>query len=403
MKKGLKRAGMVRPAGRDQAAAGIDPARYNVQVAIYSPSHTYCNRKFPLSARAAQELAELLPPNTPCITEGYGTSGRLFFLELARHSIPCKELNPQLGRHLRFIQQESHTDRGDALAAAKAEFFWPERLAPICLSEGQEALATLVKSRRRLVKGNTADKNRLHRVLGESYGALYQTLNAEIDINTQKGRRFFTQFPSINALLHAPQGQQELERFFPDKAALLLAREQPWSSPLFLDALEAEARLLLAHIETTEKMVNDLKKKITTFLSSYQEACLLLSIPGVGAISAATLLTEVKTIGRFQREAQFAGYCGLGQLLFQSGDGKSYFTKRTMYNRALRSVFYDIAFAALSKNQQSRQYYDKKRQEGKSHRQALLRLARYYARIVYTVLTKQRTYAELFGEPSSLP
>lgn len=403
MRKDLKRASVVRPAGRDRAAAGIDPARYNVQVAIYSPSRTYCNRKFPLSARAAQELARLLPPGTPCITEGYGTSGRLFFLELAHLSVPCKELNPQLGRHLRFIQQAAHTDQGDAAAAAKAEFFWSERLAPICLTEDREALATLTKSRRRLVKGNTANKNRLHQALSESYGALYHTLKSKININTQKGRRFFDRFPSINALLAAPEGKAELERFFPGRVTPLLAGERPWSSPLFLDALEAEVRLLLAHIETAEKVISTLQKKITTLLSSHQEAPWLLSIPGVGVVSAATLLTEIKTIDRFATEAKFAGYCGLGQLLFQSGDGTCYFTKRTLYNRTLRSVFFDIAFAALSRNAHARSYYARKRREGKTHRQALLRLARYYARMVYAVLTKHRTYPELFEGKTSSP
>jgi len=165
-----------------------------------------------------------------------------------------------------------------------------------------------------------------------------------------------------------------------------------------VEALEAEGRLLLTHIETTEKVTHDLQKKITTLLSSHHEAPWLLSIPGVGVVSAATLLAEVKTIDRFPTEAKFAGYCGLGQLLFHSGDGVPYFTKRTLYNRTLRSVFFDIAFAALSRNDQARSYYTKKRKEGKTHRQALLRLARYYARLVYAVLTKHQTYAALMEE-----
>jgi len=401
MRKNLKRAAVVRPAGRDKAAAGIDPARYNIQVAIYSPSRTYCNRKFPVSARAAQEIAQLLPSDTPCITEGYGTSGRLFFLELARQSIPCKELNPLLGRHLRFLQQPSHTDSGDALAVAKAEFYWPERLAPILLSEKKEALATLSKTRQRLVKVNTANKNRLHQVLSESYGALYKTLKTEISINTQKGRRFFNQYPSINALLAQPEGRKDLESFFPDQEKDLLGGEQPWSSLVFLEALEAEVQLLLTHIETSEKLLNDLEKKITTMLNQHPEAKLLMSIPGVGVVSAATLITEIKSIDRFPTEAKFAGYCGLGQLIFNSGEGKPYFTRRTMYNRSLRSAFFAIAFAALSRNRQARSYYDRKRKEGKTHRQALLRLARFYARMVYAVLTKQRCYTELLvGEKS---
>jgi len=398
MRKRSKRAQSIRPAGREKAAAGIDPARYGFQMALLTPSQTYYNHSFPLSARTAQDLATILPPSTPFIAEGFGTSGRLFFMELARLNYPCKELNPKLGRHLRLLEQEGHTDAGDAAAIAKAEFLFPNRLAPITLSESREALATLTKSRRRLVKGKTADKNRLHVLLSESYGALYKTLKAKISINTKHGRRFFHRFPSINALLASPEGEGELAFFFQKDAHALIRAEKPWTSTIYLEALEEEARLLLDHIEATEKMTEELKKKITTVLPSQKDAHLLLSIPGVGPISAATILSEMKTIDRFPSEAKFAGYCGLGQLVFQSGEQSSGFKKRTMYNRALKGAFFDVAFSAISKSGLARTYYCKKRQEGKTHRQALLRLARYYARIVYSVLKKQKTYQDIFPE-----
>ncbi|MCX6089863.1 MAG: transposase [Candidatus Atribacteria bacterium] len=285
------------------------------------------------------------------------------------------------------------------LRSPKPSFCFPTA-SLIILSESGEALAALSKSRRRLVKGKTADKNRLHVLLSESYGTCYKTLKTKISINTQKGRRFFHRFPSINALLSSPEKERELAFFFPEKGEALLAEERPWSSIVYLEALEAEAHLLIDHIENTEKMTEELKKKITAVLPSQKEAPLLLSIPGVGPISAATIIAEMKTIDRFPSEAKFAGYCGLGQLVFQSGEQSPCFKKRTMYNRVLRGAFFDVAFSAISisKSGLARTYYRKKRQEGKTHRQALLRLARYYARIVYSILKKQKTYQEIVSE-----
>uniref|UniRef100_A0A7V3NUR0 IS110 family transposase n=1 Tax=candidate division WOR-3 bacterium TaxID=2052148 RepID=A0A7V3NUR0_UNCW3 len=64
--------------------------------------------------------------------------------------------------------------------------------------------------------------------------------------------------------------------------------------------------------------------------------------------------------------------------------------KRRNYNRKLKGIFFNIAFTAISI---ARRYYEKKRKEGKTHRKALLCLARQYLRISYTVLKKQKFYS----------
>jgi hypothetical protein len=41
--------------------------------------------------------------------EGFGTTGRLFFLELAQEGYSFFELNPQLGKSPRFLVREGRT------------------------------------------------------------------------------------------------------------------------------------------------------------------------------------------------------------------------------------------------------------------------------------------------------
>jgi hypothetical protein len=66
--------------------------------------------------------------------------------------------------------------------------------------------------------------------------------------------------------------------------------------------------------------------------------------------------------------------------------------KRRHYNRKLKGTFFNIAFTASRINPLALSYYQRKRKEDKSHRQALLCLARQYVRIVYAVWKKRISY-----------
>jgi len=66
--------------------------------------------------------------------------------------------------------------------------------------------------------------------------------------------------------------------------------------------------------------------------------------------------------------------------------------KREYYNRKLKGTFFNIAFTAIRVNPMTRSYYEKKKREGKTHRKALLCLARQYVKIVYAVLRKKQKF-----------
>ncbi|WP_369017716.1 hypothetical protein QBE54_08200 [Thermatribacter velox] len=87
-------------------AWGIDPGRYAIQLALRSPSQVYCNLSLPISAKGIATFRELVPSSAEVVVEGFGTTGRLFFLELAQEGYSFFELNPRLGKHLRFLVRE---------------------------------------------------------------------------------------------------------------------------------------------------------------------------------------------------------------------------------------------------------------------------------------------------------
>lgn len=364
----------------EKVAAGIDPARYSIQIALLSPTREYYNRTMPISAKTVEVVESLIPESAPVVVEGYATSGRLFFLELIKKGIPIYELNPNLGKHLRILEKEGHSDREDARAIARSGIYFPQRLGRIYLHENLESISVLVKMRHRIRKDLTSEINRCHALLSETYGDTYQELRSLI--HSRKGRYFLNRFPSINAVLLR---KDEAHLYLKEK----IKEEKPWKASLLLSSLEENIRFLLHKIELCEAHIKDVDKRLGTTLSEMPQGIKLMEIPGIGAVSAATILTEVKDIARFQKESKFAAYCGLAPCLWQSGKVKARGIRRKSYSRTLKGVFFNIAFTAVRIDDKAKAYYEKKIKEGKCHRQALLCVARQIARIVYGVLKEE--------------
>jgi transposase len=93
--------------------------------------------------------------------------------------------------------------------------------------------------------------------------------------------------------------------------------------------------------------------------------CLLRSIPGIGAVSAASLVASVGDIHRFPSPEKLVAFIGLDCRVHQSGTsvkGKGFISKRG--NHRLRSVLFNAAFIARQYNPELKTYFEKKTGEG---------------------------------------
>jgi len=115
----------------------------------------------------------------------------------------------------------------------------------------------------------------------------------------------------------------------------------------------------------------------------------ILSIPGIGVISAASILSEFGYIPRFDSPAQMLSFAGMDPAIYQSGTESK---KGRMVKRGsgyLRAALFKVAEYSLIWNPVFYDYYKKKRSEGKSHLVALSHLARKLVRLIFTLETKQ--------------
>jgi len=129
-------------------------------------------------------------------------------------------------------------------------------------------------------------------------------------------------------------------------------------------------------------------KEIERHMDSYvpETQKLLRSIPGVGKVSAATLVATIGDIHRFSQPEKLVAYIGLDSRVHQSGtsiNGKGYISKRG--NRYLRYILFNAAFIAKRRNPDLKRYFEKKVKEGKHYFSALCAVERKLVHLIYAV------------------
>jgi hypothetical protein len=119
------------------------------------------------------------------------------------------------------------------------------------------------------------------------------------------------------------------------------------------------------------------------------------SLPGMGPILAAVVVTEIDGIERFPSAQKLCGYAGLCPSTSSSG-GKTFQGKLLPHcNKWLRWAFVEAAWVAIGCSAYFRDFYKRKRALGKKPNTAILATAPLMARITWQLLTHQRGYTSV--------
>lgn len=140
-----------------------------------------------------------------------------------------------------------------------------------------------------------------------------------------------------------------------------------------------------------QKEIEDLDKKLDEIGEKSKEVKHLKTIPGVATKLASRLIGEIGAINRFPSEKQLAIYCGIACVDNDSGK----VTKaKAVYkaNKIGKQTLITMAGGSIRFSFQCRDYYLKKRAEGKSHNHTLRCLARQLIKVIYKMLTEDRDY-----------
>ena len=162
-----------------------------------------------------------------------------------------------------------------------------------------------------------------------------------------------------------------------------------------LPAQDLTARLIaeLANdLLALDRRIKELDKTIGQRLASHPQAPIICSLPGMGPLLAAELLVAVGDLSSFPDAGHLAAYGGLAPVPRDSGRRTNNLHPPQRYHRRLRRVFYLSALSSLSVPGPSRDYYRRKRAQGRTHQQALVALARRRVDVLWALLRDNRSF-----------
>jgi transposase len=152
---------------------------------------------------------------------------------------------------------------------------------------------------------------------------------------------------------------------------------------------------LAAEITSIDRDLVDLDAQLTARFQQHQAAEILLSLPGFGPVLAATFLANIGgNLDGFDTVDRLAAVAGLAPVPYDSGRISGNLHRPRRFNRRLLRTCYLAALSSLKNSPASRAFYDRKRRERKSHKQALIALARRRINVIWAMLRDHTPYQE---------
>lgn len=152
---------------------------------------------------------------------------------------------------------------------------------------------------------------------------------------------------------------------------------------------------LAEQISTLDAEIADVDAQITDLFRKHDSADILLTMPGFGPVLAATFLANIGgNLEAFDSVDRLASVAGLAPVPRDSGRISGNLHRPRRFNRRLLRTCYLAALSSLKNSPASRIYYDRKRSEGKSHKQALIALARRRINVLWAMLRDHTVYRE---------
>jgi len=152
---------------------------------------------------------------------------------------------------------------------------------------------------------------------------------------------------------------------------------------------------LLDELELIEDQLHEVEREMEQMLFRTGHAERLLSIKGIGVVSAAAFLGEVGNPLRFQNARQIVNYAGYNLVEDSSGQNKSGTCISKRGRKQLRSVLYQMAFTMVSNNGEMislYRYLTTRRVNPLKKKQALVVISKKIITVIYSLLKKQAVY-----------
>ena len=204
---------------------------------------------------------------------------------------------------------------------------------------------------------------------------------------TQKPRQWEPPTPELKELQALTRHLETLKN---ERTRLKNRLQSGISSKIVLRDLKQQLTALNKRIATIEQHIDD---HIDAHPDLKEQQELLLSIPGIGKVTAAAFIAEIPDVNSFSNVGQLVAYAGLSPRLNQSGSSlrrRGGIAKTG--SRRLRTLFYMPAISAIRHNPIISTFAQRLLDKGKERMVVVTAAMRKLLHLVYGVLKHRRPF-----------
>ena len=122
---------------------------------------------------------------------------------------------------------------------------------------------------------------------------------------------------------------------------------------------------------------------------------ILQSIPGIGTVTSKNFMVEVSSIDKFKSVKQLCAFIGIDPSVRQSGTSINYKGKISKRGNAnLRRTIWQMAIGTIRSCEKFNTYFNKKREEGKKFKQAVIATANKLLKTIFILLKNKTKFNE---------
>ncbi|MED4057759.1 IS110 family transposase (plasmid) [Niallia taxi] len=298
------------------------------------------------------------------------------------------------------------------------ELYYKEELQPY-KKRGIQLLnlRNLTRQQESIAEISAKTKIQLHSLIDQvfpEYRGVFGSLYSKVSLLT------LLEFPTSKAVLSVS------EKELTDKiASLCKNRSVSWAEEKTQMLIEAALRnpfqnnLYESHIFNLEILIkivlqyqehlSRIADEINALAKEIEEYCILQSIPGIGEKIAATIISEIGEIDRFNDAKKLVAFAGIDPSVYSSGRFTASVNRITKRGSCrLRHALYMAVQSGIRdsrkkkttdeiipRNRKLREFYDKKREEGKPFRVAVIACVNKLLHWIFALLKKRTTFQDI--------
>ncbi|MFH1077031.1 MAG: IS110 family transposase, partial [Pseudomonadota bacterium] len=332
--------------------------------------------------------------------ESTGAYGEPLVHFLRKKPAKLVQVNPMHTKRVKELQGNSpnKTDHKDPKVIA--DIISLGNALTVIVPEGAAAqLRRLTQARERWIQKRTALLNQLQELIFVIFPESVQVMKG---VKTKSARHLLTQWPTPEAIVKC--GVEALTRMLKKVSQNRLGKER--AEALYHAALQSvgvkegrdaiilEINEFLSAIEGYNRFITKLEEEFRRHLKEIPYSKFILSLKGIGVITAAGLIGEVGDFRKFDTVGEITKLAGLDLFEVSSGKqkGQRHISKRG--RPLMRKLLYFAAINVVRKGGIFHDWYQRALDRGMIKMKALVAVSRKLLRIIFALVRDHSEYME---------